>query len=74
MSRCYPVTVVTAPHALLLIETGIMHDGEPVFALAWTEGHGSDPDGPIEGNRCGPRPTLNRNIAGLPAVTPEADQ
>lgn len=37
MRRCYPVTVVTAPHALLIIETGVMHDGEAEHALVFWE-------------------------------------
>jgi hypothetical protein len=40
MSRCYPVTVVTAPQKLFLIEAAEMIDGEPAFGWQWDEGTG----------------------------------
>ena len=41
MSRCYPVTVVTAPQKLFLIEAAEMIDGEPVYGWRWDEGTGA---------------------------------
>lgn len=52
MRRCYPVTVVTAPQTLLLIETGVMHDGEPIFALAEPHGGPPEPQRLPAPNRC----------------------
>lgn len=56
-----------------LAEEEMLHDGEPVFAMAWGEGP-SHPYGLPPGNRWDCSRTINRNIAAPSNVTPEADQ
>jgi len=53
----------------VLIEEEMLHDGEPVFAMAWGQ---TEPHGLPDRNRWGPSRTINRNIAGLSTVTPGA--
>lgn len=40
MSRCYPVTVVTDPQTLLLVEVAELIDGEPVYGWRWDQDTG----------------------------------
>jgi hypothetical protein len=40
MSRCYPVTDVTDPQTLFLVEVAELIDGEPVYGWRWDEGTG----------------------------------
>lgn len=49
-----------------LAEEEMLHDGEPVFALAWGE---AGPHGPADGHRWEPARTINRNIASPSTVT-----
>jgi hypothetical protein len=56
-----------------LAEEEMLHDGEPVFAMAWGEGP-SHPYGPVDLDRLGSSRTINHNIAAPSTVTPEADQ
>ena len=50
-----------------LAEEEMLHDGEPVFALAW--GPGPVPD-PQTGHRLGSALSINRNTGDPSTVTP----
>ena len=55
---------------LAMVETIWLIDGEPSHDLIWGGGH--DRFQPFDGDRRVACTTLNRNMTGLPAVTPEA--
>jgi hypothetical protein len=55
----------------MLAEEEMLHDGEPVFAMAWGE---TEPHSLPGMDRLRSSRTINRNIAALPTVTSGPDQ
>ena len=58
-------------HGPMLAEEEMLHDGEPVFAMAWGE---TEPHSLPGMDRLRSSRTINRNIAALPTVTSGPDQ
>ena len=59
----------------ILAEHEAIHDGEPIFGWIWSEARGRpDPHSPQPGDRRASAKAINRNITGLPTVTPEGER